>query len=169
LAGAWPALAARAPSAWQRAALGAAGWTWLQLATVLTGTTLYAGLPDATPPVGAWATSPGGAVREVISPFLGSGALAPALAWALAAVILPILLRLPDPLLRAGAVAVWSALLLASTVLLLSVGSGHPAIGTRYALLGVAGGMAVALVWGHLGGVGAARLRRRRSAPTRVA
>jgi hypothetical protein len=169
LAGAWPALAARAPSSWQRAALGAIGWIWLTLGTVLSGTALYAGLPDATPQVGAWATSPSGAVREVLSPALGSGALAPALAWAVAAVALPVVLRQNDPLLRAGAVAVWAALLLASTVLLLSLGAGHPFVGTRYALLGVAGSIAVALVWGRPAGVEAASLRLRRSPRTRVA
>jgi hypothetical protein len=169
LAGAWPALAARAPSAWQRAALGAGGWISLQLGTVLSASTLYAGLPAATPQVGAWSTSPAAAVREVLSPLFTSGALTPALAWALGAVALPIVLRQPDLVLRAGAVAVWAAVVLGSTVLLLSLGSGQPGIGARDALLGVAGAIAVALVWGRPAGAGATGLRHRRSAPTRVA
>ncbi|HEV3130118.1 MAG TPA: serine/threonine-protein kinase [Solirubrobacteraceae bacterium] len=169
LAGAWPALAARAPSAWQRAALGAGGWIWLQLGTVLSASTLYAGLPTGIPQVGAWSTSPAAAVREVLSPLFTSGALTPALVWALAAVALPIVLRQPDLVLRSGAVAVWAAVVLGSTVLLLSLGSGQPGIGARDVLLGVAGGIAVALVWGRPAGAGATGPRHRRSAPTRVA
>jgi hypothetical protein len=169
LAGAWPALAARAPTAWQRAALGAVGWVWLEFGTVLSARALYAGPPEATPQVGAWSTSPTGAFHEVVQPLVSSGALAPALAWALAALALPALLRQPDPLLRAGLAAVWAAILLGATELLLSLGSGHPVISAQNALLGVLAGIAVALVWSSSAGPGPASLRLRRRAMTRVA
>lgn len=150
LAAAWPALAARAPSAWQRAALGAAGWIWLQLAAILGNAALYTALPEAVPPPAAWGSSSGAAAREALAPLVSSGALVPALAWGLAALALPAVLRQPDPLLRAGAVALWSALLLGATLMLLSMGSGQAAIGARNALLGVAGGMAAALLGGGI-------------------
>ena len=169
LAGAWPALAARASSAWQRAVLGAVGWVWLALGTVLSGKPLYAGLPDAVPPVGAWSVSPSAAVHEVLGPLFSSGALTPALVWAAAAVALPAVLYQRDLMLRAGLAALWAAALLGSTVLLLSFGPGHPKIGVSSALLGVAGGMAVAMLWPSPNGGVPGGLRLRRRAPTRVA
>ena len=58
LAGAWPALAAGSRTACQRAALGAAGWTWLLLATPLSATRLYLKIPGGSPPRSVWSSSP---------------------------------------------------------------------------------------------------------------
>src|SRR5581483_5899222 len=50
LAGAWPAIAARAGSFRRRAALGAIGWLWLVLAAPIAGRDLYVRRPAGTPP-----------------------------------------------------------------------------------------------------------------------
>jgi hypothetical protein len=146
LAAAWPALAARAQSVWQRAALGAVGWIWLELASVLAGTALYTDLQDIVPGPAAWSASAGSAMHDALRPLISSGALVPALVWALAAVALPLVVRQQDLILRAGAVALWAALVLGATVAVLSMSAGHPGIGVRNALLGVLGGMAAALL-----------------------
>ena len=49
LAGAWPAIAARAASPWRRAVLGITGWVWLGVASALADADLYARRPAATP------------------------------------------------------------------------------------------------------------------------
>jgi len=150
LAGAWPALAARAGRPWQRAALGAIGWVWLQVAALLSGMHLYTRLPDVLPARGAWSSSAGAAVHEVIDRLLGTGALTPALAWAGAAVILPALLRQTDLLLRCALVTAWSAVTLGITVLLLSIGRQTAGVEVRSALLGLLAGAVAALVGGGL-------------------
>ncbi len=122
------------------------GWVWLELVAVLSNTALYTALPDAIPGPAGWASSPGAALHEAVGPLISSGALVPALAWGLAAAALPVVLRQRDLLVRTGAAAVWSALLLGTTLVLLSMGSGHPTIGVRNTLVGVAGGMVAALL-----------------------
>jgi hypothetical protein len=89
LACAYPALAGRAGRWWQRAGLGAAGLCWLLLAEPLLGGTLLAG---AHPPAG-WEADAGGALDGVLWPPLASGLVALAAAWALAAVVLPWIVR----------------------------------------------------------------------------
>ena len=89
LACAYPALAGRAGRWWQRAGLGAAGLCWLLLAEPLLGSTLLAG---ADPPSG-WQADAGGALDRVLWPPLASGLAAIAAAWALAAVVLPWIVR----------------------------------------------------------------------------
>src|SRR5437588_560662 len=61
VAGAWPALAARAHTAWQRATLAATGWIWLLLAAPLAGVDPYIHTMVA-PPRSAWLASPYDAV-----------------------------------------------------------------------------------------------------------
>jgi eukaryotic-like serine/threonine-protein kinase len=85
LAGAWPALAAQAPRPWHRAALGALGCWWLALAELVSGDRLALGTPpDAT-------FDPGGAAH--LWPIVTSGVLGLAALWAVAAVLLPIVVR----------------------------------------------------------------------------
>jgi eukaryotic-like serine/threonine-protein kinase len=108
LAGAWPALAGRAATVWRRAALGALGWVWLLLAAPLAGTSLY--LPLSADPSG-WPRSLHQAAQGVIGATLKSGALAPMLVWALAAVVLPWLVRGRDLRLEAALAVLWAAIL----------------------------------------------------------
>src|SRR5437764_13138152 len=82
LAGAWPALAAGSRTACQRAALGAAGWTWLLLATPLSATRLYLKIPGGSPPRSVWSSSPYDTIHHVLAPLVSSGALAGAPVWA---------------------------------------------------------------------------------------
>ncbi len=89
LAGAWPALAARAGGTWQRAALGATGWIWVAAAGLLGGRGLYAGLVPGTPPRAVWMPSLYVTANHVLGPLLSSGLVAPAIVWAFAAVLLP--------------------------------------------------------------------------------
>jgi hypothetical protein len=91
LAGAYPALAGRAARWWQRAGLGAAGLWWLLLAAPLLGETLYASPPAAAPR--GWEGDAGLAFDGVLGPPLTSGLIALAAVWALAALLLPWLVR----------------------------------------------------------------------------
>ena len=92
-AGAWPALAGLAGSAWRRAALGAAGWVWLVLLTPVAGRTLYVQVPAAAGPSAPWSRSAAAAGHHVFVPLVTGGLLAPALVWALAAAVLPFVVR----------------------------------------------------------------------------
>jgi hypothetical protein len=89
LAGAYPAVAGRAARWWQRAGLGAAGLWWLLLAEPLLHTTL---LSASAPPRG-WEADAGRALDGVLWPPLASGLIALAALWALAALVLPWLVR----------------------------------------------------------------------------
>ena len=89
LAGAYPAVAGRAARWWQRAGLGAAGLWWLLLAQPLLGRAL---LSDERPPRG-WQADAGTALDGVLWPPLSSGLVALAAVWALAALLLPWLVR----------------------------------------------------------------------------
>ncbi len=90
LAGAWPALAGRARTPWRRAALGAIGWGWLLAAGALAESSLYLPLQGASP---QWTGSLSETAHAVLTPVLRSGALAPALVWALGAAVVPWLIR----------------------------------------------------------------------------
>ncbi len=89
LAGVWPALAGQATRAWHRAALGALGGMWLLLAEALAGRRLALGARDAAP----WRDAAGRAWDEVLVPLATGGSLAIAGVWAIAALVLPYLVR----------------------------------------------------------------------------
>src|SRR5688500_6406304 len=89
MAVAYPAVAGRAARWWQRAGLGAAGLGWLLLAEPLLGTAM---LPDADAPRD-WAADAGRALDGVLWPPLASGLVLVAALWALAAMVLPWLVR----------------------------------------------------------------------------
>jgi hypothetical protein len=122
LAGAWPALAARAATTWRRTALGAIGWLWLIIATALVGHGLYL---RRLPGVGAgtvWMSSPGAAVDHLLIPVLSSGVLAPAAVWALAAALLPwIRARRPPRGLNVVITFAWAAATATATAIVLDV------------------------------------------------
>jgi hypothetical protein len=115
LAGAWPALAGQA-ARWQaRAALGALGGWWLGLAETLTGDRLVLGAPREVLGRAAWEGSAFEASQHALWPLLAGGGLALAALWALAAVLLPLLVRGRSAALDLVGVAAWAAALAAAT------------------------------------------------------
>lgn len=155
VAGAWPAFAARAGTAWRRAALGAIGWCWLVLASPLSGKDVYLGRPQPSPSVAIWTRSLHVAAHDVLGPLFSSGAFAPAVVWALAAVVLPWLVRGRSPAADIVRAVVWAALVVASTVAVLN--AVHYPGPIHAAVVGAAAGALVALVPSI---VAAARFRR---------
>jgi hypothetical protein len=143
LAGAWPAMAGWASSAWRRAALAAAGWVWLLLAASITGHALYLDwLPASSAAV--WSGSIRGTVDMVITPLLSAGVLAPAAVWALAACVLPWVVRGRSLALDAILVVIWSATVVAACTAVIE--AIHPASETPTAPAAVLGACVGALL-----------------------
>ncbi|MEJ7796987.1 MAG: serine/threonine-protein kinase [Solirubrobacteraceae bacterium] len=115
LAGAWPALAGQAGRWSARAALGALGGLWLVLAEALTSARLLTGQPRDVLAVGSWEGSALDAARDALAPLLSGGTLAIAALWALAAVLLPLLVRGRSAALDLVGVVGWAATLAACT------------------------------------------------------
>ena len=117
LAAAYPALAARigGVAAWRRAALAAAGYWWIALAEALSGRRLLLGVPRGALPQGAWRDSPAAAFDHVIVPLVSWQRLAPAVLWALAALVLPWLMAGVRGWWRATLAIVWATALIAGT------------------------------------------------------
>ncbi len=115
LAGAWPAIAGQARTWPARAALGALGGLWLVLAEALTSERLLFGQPRDVLAAPAWDGSAVDAVRDALIPIQGGGTLAIAALWALAAALLPLLVRGRSPALDLIATAGWAAALAAAT------------------------------------------------------
>jgi serine/threonine protein kinase len=115
LAGAWPAIAGQARTWPARAALGALGGLWLVLAEALTGERLLFGQPRDVLARGAWDGSAVDAVRDALIPLQAGGTLAIAALWALAAAVLPLLVRGRSAALDLVATAGWAAALAAAT------------------------------------------------------
>jgi eukaryotic-like serine/threonine-protein kinase len=116
LAGAWPALAARAASPWRRGVLGAIGWIWLLFAGLVGGSALYLSQIPGTTALESWSDSPTALLHHELLPVLRSGALTPALVWALAAVVLPWLVRGRSLAVDLVRVVIWAAMLESATV-----------------------------------------------------
>jgi serine/threonine protein kinase len=142
LAGAWPALAGQEKTAWRRAALGATGWIWITFATLLTGHAVYARLPAGSPSGSAWMGSVNHTIDRVLSPLVASGFLAPAAIWALAAAILPWVMR-GSGAMRLGLAAAWSAALATATAAALPPTAG--ALGSGVLVLGAVAAWVVVL------------------------
>lgn len=141
LAGAWPALAARESDAWRRAALSAVGWTWVVLAGLVRGHGEYTQLPAGIPPKAVWMGSLGQTGAHALWPLVDSGVLATALLWALAAVVLPWIVRGPLSI-RLVAVVIWSAALASATsTLLRGLDAGVPSSPGVVVIGAVAGGI----------------------------
>jgi eukaryotic-like serine/threonine-protein kinase len=79
------------------------------------------------PPAAEWSGSVSATVDHVLSPLLSSGAFAPALVWAAAALVLPWVLRGRSPLTDLIAVAIWSAVLALCTALAVTAVSASAA------------------------------------------
>jgi hypothetical protein len=86
-------VAALAQTSWRRAGLAAAGFLWLAAAEALSGEALLMGSPDGTLPRADWEGSLTAAASHVLEPLLTTPALAPAVVWALFAVLLPFAVR----------------------------------------------------------------------------
>jgi eukaryotic-like serine/threonine-protein kinase len=145
LAGAWPVLAAAlGRTFWRRAALGAAGWIWVVLATPLAGT-LYAPFPRPLPAREVWTASVQVSINDVIAPLVNSGRLLPAVVWALAAATAPWAGRGRSFAADAVRVTIWSAGLLLATEVALTVGRVQGTGTPRGAVIGAVLAAAVAL------------------------
>jgi len=128
LGGAAPALAGRlggGPVA--RAALGALSYWWLALAEVIAGRRLLLGTPAGVHARAGWQGSLPASFHHALTPLLADGRLATGAVWALAAVLLPWVVRGPLGLPRALAAAAWAALPTVATIVLAShLGAPRP-------------------------------------------
>jgi hypothetical protein len=96
IATAWPLLAGQLRTLWSRAALGALGAWWLLLAEPLLDERLLLGFGargDGFPDPAAWRDSPVDAWERVLQPLLASGTVGLCAVWAVAAAVLPLVVR----------------------------------------------------------------------------
>ncbi len=112
LAGAFPALAGQRSRVADRAALAALGYWWLTLAEPLLGKRLWLGLPAGTPAHAVWEGSLPSATTHVVGPSLSLDVLYGAAVWALAAALLPIVVRGRSAMLDLVSALAWSVALL---------------------------------------------------------
>lgn len=139
LAGLWPALAGRGSSAWQRAALGATGWTWLLVGDLLAGRADYVRLPASIPGTRVWMGSLYETVHRLLPALLSGGFLVPAIVWAGGALVLPWVSRRPTTGQRVLVLAVWAGMTpLLSAAVLAAEGAGGSLIGAQAAIGGLA-------------------------------
>jgi eukaryotic-like serine/threonine-protein kinase len=146
LAGAWPALAARAGGPWRRATLGATGWIWIALAGPLAGRGLYAALVPGTPARPLWMASLYVTSNHVLAPMLSSAVLAPAIVWACAAAALAPLTALRSLPVKMVLVTIWAAALASATTAALRLSHTILTVPTRTTVLGAVAAGAIALI-----------------------
>jgi hypothetical protein len=127
LAGAFPALAGQRARSSERAALAALGYWWLTLAEPLLGRHLWLGPHAGTPARSVWEGSLSSAAVHVLAPALSLGVLLGASLWALAAVLLPFLVRGRSAVLDMVAATAWSI------ALVLVVSSRHDGLAAHVA------------------------------------
>ena len=120
----YPALAALAPTAGRRFALGMLGFAWLAVAESLLDRTLLFGTVEAAP--AGWTTSAAVAGEDLMGALLAPDLLLAALTWGAAATVLGYLLRGRMVALELLGVLVWAAGLVAVHGLL-SPGAEAPA------------------------------------------
>ena len=136
LGAAYPALAGQASTWGRRAALGAIGWLWLALAEAAIKAPLLFGLADGQRPRQYWLHDGWRALTHAVAPVFATPTALTALAFAVAAALLPVLvrgLRLPLDMIAA---AVWAGALYAA-LLGIEKASG-PGVHGRGAAVGVA-------------------------------
>jgi hypothetical protein len=143
LAGAYPALAGRARGWFTRAALGALGAWWALLAAPLLDRAVLLEPGDAL----VRGASVDDAVDTVLRPLLESGAPAYAALWAVAAAILPWVVRGRWLALELVAASVWAAALGAATV---GAAGALEVAEPRHAVLGAAVAGVIAVAVPHL-------------------
>jgi hypothetical protein len=125
LAGAFPALAGQGARARSRAALGALGYWWLILAEPLLARRLWLGQPSSAPPRAVWEGSVSATATHVLVPVLTVGVLLGAVLWALAAVVLPWIVRGRRAALDVVGATVWVAAIASATPVFDSGVSAH--------------------------------------------
>jgi eukaryotic-like serine/threonine-protein kinase len=103
----YPALAGLTRGAGGRALLGGTGYLWLAAWEELAHRTLLLG-PVANPPA-QWTGSASTAFSDVVAPLLDGSVLAGAGAFAIAALVLPILIRGRAPVIDAIGALIWAA------------------------------------------------------------
>jgi eukaryotic-like serine/threonine-protein kinase len=146
LAGAFPALAGQRADWRARAGLAALGFWWLALVESLLSKHLWLGPPSELPPRSVWEASFHTAATQVIGATLTVELLIGASVWALAAMILPWIVRGRSAALDVMAAVVWTVALLVAVPLLehaLLSHSSQPS--PRGALLGAVLGCALAV------------------------
>ncbi len=145
LAGAFPALAGQRAGWRARAGLAALGFWWLALAEPLLARRLWSGPPSGLPTRGAWEASFGKAAT-VVGSALTVELLLGAAVWALAATILPWIVRGRSAALDVAAAVAWTVALLAAAPLLERTLLAHASQPSpRGALLGAVLGCALAV------------------------
>ena len=107
LAPAYPALAGLAKDLPSRALLGALGCFWLTAWEIASGKTLLLG-PETAAPEG-WGESVAAAIGDVIVPLFDPNLLVVAAIWALAAAVLPLLVRGRGTVLDLIGALIWAA------------------------------------------------------------
>jgi eukaryotic-like serine/threonine-protein kinase len=148
LAGAFPALAGTARSAWTRAALGVTGLWWLLLAEPLLGRDLLFGLAADVPARPHWEDAAGIAAGDVVQPLVTSGAPGQAVLWGAAALVMPWVVRGRSLAVDIVAATVWAAGLAGATA---SVGEAVGGSAPKGLVAGAlaAGILAVGWRWVH--------------------
>ncbi|MEA2349860.1 MAG: eukaryotic-like serine/threonine-protein kinase [Thermoleophilaceae bacterium] len=137
LAPLYAAVAGFASTAARRAGLGAAGFVWLVFAELLTSDRLVFGPPADAAARAAWSGSISAAGTDALAPLATSAVLLGAAVWALAAVLLPLLVRGGSLAIDAAGATLWAVLLVAAHrgVAELAAGDIHGA-GPRGAVAG---------------------------------
>jgi hypothetical protein len=95
-------------TAWRRAGLAAAGFLWLAITEILTGSDLLFGVAEGTAARSGWESSVVDATTDALEPLVSSPMLLGAGIWAAFAVVLPLLVRGRWTALDAAAAARWA-------------------------------------------------------------
>lgn len=146
IAGGWPAGAARAGTAWRRAALGVTGWIWLVIAGELRGDGLYVRVGPETPPRSVWSSSLSETVRHVVAGPATARLLLAGAVWGCAAALLPVMRSKRSVAADAALVLIWCALLGAAVITILGPAHGAGSlITTNQVVIGVLASAAIAI------------------------
>jgi hypothetical protein len=133
-----------------RAALGALSYWWLAIAETLSGHRLLLGVATGVPRRAAWQGSLSGAFEHALAPIWSDGRLLTAALWALAAVLLPWLVRGRSRELRAIAALAWAgSLILAGALVATHLGVRRPPFPLAVAALAAALAFATAKLRDH--------------------
>lgn len=146
LAGAFPALAGQRATWRSRAALAMLGFWWLALAEPLLARHLWLGPPAGLPPRELWEASFDTTSKQVVGPMLTIELAIGAVVWALAAAVLPWIVRGRNAALDVVAAIAWTVALLAAVPLLERALLAHTTEPSPHgALLGAVLGCGVAI------------------------
>ena len=146
LAGAFPAIAGQRATWRSRAALALLGFWWMALAEPLLARHLWLGPPAGLPPRAVWEASFDTTSNQVVGPMFTVELAIGALVWAIAAAVLPWIVRGRNAALDAVVAVAWTVALLAAVPLLeraLLSHANEPS--PRGALLGAVLGCGVAI------------------------